>query len=315
MPGWYVAVVSSELKNGMIRGFSVAGRDLVVFRTESGKVAVLDRYCVHQGASLELGKVVGERIRCAFHHWTFGTDGACTHIPACWKIPAGATMKTYPVTESWGFVWVYAGGDRPHYQLPEEKEVMPESDWFLAHAAYVDTAFTTCRDVFENSVDRAHSVPVHGSAPDSPLKFDMGPLAFKSSVSFLAFNDNRLNAQARMLAPSFWGTRLDGFLGIRGLNQENVWLNALQATGPNKTGVYASFYVRGRSWNPWARLVGKTIAAGWKRGFAADMPIWNNKVIRDNPILSPIDGPILQYRKWWNEQEERARSFNAAEAK
>lgn len=44
-----------ELRPGTARKFDVLGRTLVVYRTESGKLAAMDRFCPHMGASLAEG--------------------------------------------------------------------------------------------------------------------------------------------------------------------------------------------------------------------------------------------------------------------
>ena len=32
-----------------------------------------------------------------------------------------------------------------------------------------------------------------------------------------------------------------------------------------------------------------------------DIPIWENKIYRDSPMLCDGDGPIAQYRKWFKQ--------------
>ena len=32
-----------------------------------------------------------------------------------------------------------------------------------------------------------------------------------------------------------------------------------------------------------------------------DIPIWNHKIYREQPILCDGDGPITQYRKWFSQ--------------
>jgi 3-ketosteroid 9alpha-monooxygenase subunit A len=64
---WWVLMPATELRPGTARKFDVLGRTLVVYRTESGKLAAMDRFCPHMGVSLAEGKVVGERIVCPFH--------------------------------------------------------------------------------------------------------------------------------------------------------------------------------------------------------------------------------------------------------
>ena len=66
------------------------GEDLVAFRDATGKAALLDRRCPHRGASLELGRVEDEGLRCCYHGWKFGDDGRCLDMPA---EPADTPLK------------------------------------------------------------------------------------------------------------------------------------------------------------------------------------------------------------------------------
>ena len=45
----------SQLKKGDVKPVDALGQHFVVYRGESGKVAVLDAYCPHLGANLALG--------------------------------------------------------------------------------------------------------------------------------------------------------------------------------------------------------------------------------------------------------------------
>jgi phenylpropionate dioxygenase-like ring-hydroxylating dioxygenase large terminal subunit len=67
---------------GQVKPLYVLEKNLVVFRTTSGKIHVLDAFCPHLGANIGVGgSVVGEDIRCPFHSWTFNGDGICTSVP------------------------------------------------------------------------------------------------------------------------------------------------------------------------------------------------------------------------------------------
>ena len=35
--------------------------------------------------------------------------------------------------------------------------------------------------------------------------------------------------------------------------------------------------------------------------FAQDVPIWEHKMYRDRPMVTKIDGPVLQYRRWFRQ--------------
>ena len=88
------------------------GEDLVIYRDKSGTVGLLERHCSHRGTSLEFGKVEDCGIRCCYHGWLFGHDGAILETPAepddnpyVGKLYHGA----YPVEEHHGLIFAYMG--------------------------------------------------------------------------------------------------------------------------------------------------------------------------------------------------------------
>ena len=80
--GWFVIGVSAELGSGEVRPIKYFGRDMVLYRGESGSAIVHDAFCPHLGAHLgHGGTVVGESIQCPFHAWRFDETGKCVDVP------------------------------------------------------------------------------------------------------------------------------------------------------------------------------------------------------------------------------------------
>ena len=105
--GWYAVAWSKEIEPGGVKRVYAFEKELVVFRTESGKATIFDAYCPHLGAHLgEGGTVVGENLRCPFHHWQFDTGGSCVGIPYAKRVPPKARVGTWPVVECAGMVFV-----------------------------------------------------------------------------------------------------------------------------------------------------------------------------------------------------------------
>ena len=72
---------------------SIAGRPLIFIRHEDGKPRALLNRCAHRGAQL-VGRDCGRarRLQCAYHGWTYATDGVLKQIP----LPGGYAGKGAP---------------------------------------------------------------------------------------------------------------------------------------------------------------------------------------------------------------------------
>ncbi len=184
---WYPIGFSREVGVGQIVGKEFLDGRVVMYRGESGRVAVLSAYCRHLGADLSLGTVVGDGIRCAFHHWEYGADGACTHIPVADRVPPGVALFRFPCAEAWDLVWVFNGPeplfDVPCFPLADARELvfrtveaceLPVDPWML----------------LTNSVDFQHLRVLHGLR----IECDPRTIAFREhSVEYdVVFEDPSL---------------------------------------------------------------------------------------------------------------------------
>lgn len=114
---WYVAARSRHVPRGRIRVVEMLGRRIALYRAASNRVHAIDATCPHLGADLGLGRVAGEEIECAFHHWRFAGDGTCVAAPGCAE-PPSRRARAYPAVDRWGFVWLF-NGPRATFDLPE----------------------------------------------------------------------------------------------------------------------------------------------------------------------------------------------------
>lgn len=125
--GWYWALPSKDLGRGKSLTIRFLGKEILLFRGESGKVFAMDPYCPHMGAHLKLGRIEGDSIRCAFHGWKYSGMGACEGAPACNKFQPKelpADLKTYSAAEKYSMIWIHTheGNDPlPHFPALEEK--------------------------------------------------------------------------------------------------------------------------------------------------------------------------------------------------
>ncbi len=89
----------------------LVGENLVAFRDSRGHVGLLQENCPHRGASLALGRVEENGIRCLYHGWKFGADGVLQDTPNCSlkSIKQSVKARAYPIREEGGLVWTYMG--------------------------------------------------------------------------------------------------------------------------------------------------------------------------------------------------------------
>ncbi len=116
---WYALIPASQVAAGEVVRADFLDGHVAVFRGESGKVAVVSPFCRHLGSDLCVeGKVIGDSLRCPFHHWHYGLDGVCNKLGSGDPIPPGARLFPFPVAEKYGMIWVFNGLD-PLYEVPD----------------------------------------------------------------------------------------------------------------------------------------------------------------------------------------------------
>lgn len=146
--------------------------DLVLWRSGNDCLAWQD-LCIHRGARLSLGRVLGDRIMCPYHGWTYARDGRCVHIPAHpdQAPPAKAVVRTYHARERYGLLWVCLG--EPANDIP------PFPEWGATGFAYaVCGPFRHIRAngprLIENYLDAAHFPFVHEGVLGDPNRPTLG---------------------------------------------------------------------------------------------------------------------------------------------
>jgi len=82
---------------------------VVLYRTQDGTPNALEDRCCHRRAPLSKGKVEGDGLRCGYHGFLYDAAGACIWIPGNSKIPPGARVRTYPLCERHGYIWIWMG--------------------------------------------------------------------------------------------------------------------------------------------------------------------------------------------------------------
>ena len=160
---WYPVALSADLAEGQVLGSDFLDGRIVVFRKEGGVPQAMSAYCPHVGADLSVGKVVGNNVQCAFHHWEYDGEGVCVKTGIGDPPPRSACLFVFPTVERFGIIWVF-NGEEPLFELPS----LPFADSEVTSASYRLGHRLSCDPwVFAaNTPDMQHLKVVHG------IKFD-----------------------------------------------------------------------------------------------------------------------------------------------
>ncbi|HET7219916.1 MAG TPA: Rieske (2Fe-2S) protein [Vicinamibacterales bacterium] len=154
---WYHACRSSALAPGTILTWRLFDRPLVVYRGASGRVVAMDARCPHMGAHLGHGRVNGDRLTCALHHWTCDAAGRCSAPDGGGRLRG----RVYPVVERYGSVFVFPARTA-RFELPQ---IDPDDDRELRVVAgpprFIHTSWAS---IATNAFDADHMDAVHKRA-------------------------------------------------------------------------------------------------------------------------------------------------------
>ena len=161
---WYAVGLSEEFKRGRKRPVKLHGRELVIWRKQDGTLACLDAKCPHMGASLAVGRVVGEHVECPYHGFRFDDTGRCVKTPLRPDdalIPRTLCTRAFAVQERGDWVFMFWGDPSeapatvPFFEQVEAVNARLLHSWSVKSWPVHFTRF------IENTVDVAHLGTVH----------------------------------------------------------------------------------------------------------------------------------------------------------
>lgn len=296
--GWFVIQFSDELAVGDVKPLRYFGKDLVLYRTQSGQATILDAYCPHLGAHLAYGgKVNGESIRCPFHAWEFGSNGACTAVPYASKIPAKAKIGSWPVTEKNGmiYVWHDSDGQGPDWEVPDLPEYSAENYLPWNHA--VMEIKTHPREIVENLVDTGHFMPVHGTDAKKFRNEFNGHVGvqYNEGIAYpLGGGADPYVLTATYYGPAYMVTHMKGVM-------ESILINAHTPIETNKLHLRFAVSLKHNGKIERTQQFVDQYIDNLRRGYLQDVAIWENKTFQERPILCDGDGDIGGLRRWYRQ--------------
>lgn len=300
--GWYMVEESAKLGKGEIRNIKAFEREWVLFRGEDGKVGLSDPYCPHLGAHLgHGGQIVGNHIRCPFHHWEFDVEGWCRKIPYAKVMPGIArrkpVLKTLPIEERYGaiFAWYHPEGAEPGFPIPDVPEL--EDPAYVPIRRGMWDIGTMIQEIGENGVDYAHLKFLHGSPEIPPGAGRADGYKFHTDIG------------AGFIVGEHHGPGIQ----IMRFNKDGVTMTMFSTPMPvdrEMTRTRMAFTFRDYAEGTKERVLAEHLyqhsigaaegedSAGFE---SVDLIVWDNKKYRPQPLLCDGDGPILMWRQWFRQ--------------
>lgn len=311
--GWYCIGFSDELAVGEAKPVRYFGEDLVLYRTLDGQACLSSAFCPHLGAHLGHGGIVNENgISCPFHGWSFDTDGQVVAVPYASQIPPKARksgnsgLRIYPIDErnEFIFAWYHPNGAPPWFQLQPFVE-LDSGNWTKCTRKQWVIA-THIQESGENAVDTAHFAVVHntgGMETRAEVHFDG---VMRKSVIYVGHQ--RVDEQGAIAEKDT--ETVEGQIHSVNIGPGQTWnrnygIDLLMIGLPtpvesDKMEFRFACSVPKLDAEKNAEITQLILDNAYEQ-VDQDIPIWENKIYREDPILCDGDGPIAQYRKWFKQ--------------
>ena len=320
--GWFMVAGADEVAERPVpvRYF---GEDMVLYRGESGTAHLVSAYCPHMGAHLARNttsyiirdgrQIEGESIRCPFHGWRFGPDGRCTAIPYSDFVPGAARLKTWPVVERAGIIWMWHDpeGQEPDYPLPDFDGHYDQPGWVNWKIDFLGDLDIHGCEIVDNMADLGHMTPIHGA---------------QECIYFAnRFDGHTVHQYFRVVNRGLAGggatpSELDTWYTGPGILQSRMdshmpafMMVANTPIEDGRTRVWHALMVRvndgSRALTDEERASAFEYQEMLRLGLVQDLEIWANKEFCVNPLAVPSDGPYGKLRTWYRQFfNDRARA-------
>ena len=293
---WYVASVSREVARSP-KAVQLLDDNVVLYRREDGSPVALEDACPHRKLPLSMGRIKGDAIECGYHGLTFDGGGTCIEAPTQAQIPALARVRSYPVQDRYGLLWIWMGDPALAERTPVlEIEHHNDPGW---HMTTGDSLHCGCHYLWlvDNLLDPSHVAWVHRNSfassgtEDTPLQIEADaqgvvcsrwiygqppPPFYASLVKFEGPADRLQHYEVRL--PSIAinrSTFMPAGMGGPGVGEDAriyrmVSYNFLTPVDANNT-LY--FWLQHRNTDPQDQALTERIAAGAKAAFEEDRQI------------------------------------------
>eukprot|EP00756_Hemistasia_phaeocysticola_P012256 Hpha_TRINITY_DN15182_c0_g1::TRINITY_DN15182_c0_g1_i1::g.128461::m.128461/K14938/NVD, DAF36; cholesterol 7-desaturase len=313
--GWYAVCRSSELGRKEVKDVVFCGVRVALWRGSDGKARAVDAYCAHLGANMGQGDVVGNMLRCPFHHWSYNGDGKCTGIPYAKPkcIPTEARVNTWQVLDQDDQIYIWFSrrpGQEPHWT----PRVRNPNNYQFRGSFTVDIRGKV-RSVTENSADIGHFQYIHAKTwsgwranimysqwtllqnytPEGPF----ASIIVRPVMTFFNFYKMPMTLRVLQMGPGMASISTTLPFNLGGVE-------ILQCAMPTADSEHCTLTERiyADSW------FGRFVIYFANFEVLQDSLIWREQLAKDTPVFVPeVDGEettdmaLHKYRKWFTQFE------------
>lgn len=158
---WYVAAYSDQVGRAPLDRLLLE-QPVVLFRKQDGTPVALEDRCVHRSVPLSMGNVIGDTIQCVYHGLVYDCAGTCIKIPGQVKVPQRARVRSYPLVERYGCIWIWMGDA----ELADATRI-PDFHWLTDPGWRVTKTHVEVQAhyqlVIDNLLDLSHVAYLHAS--------------------------------------------------------------------------------------------------------------------------------------------------------
>ncbi len=157
---WWVAAHGTELEEKPILRW-ILEMPIAIYRTEGGEAKALHNRCPHRWAPLHLGEVAGSNLVCPYHGMEFAPSGQCVKVPTQDRAPSAIRVRSFPVVERYGFVWLWTGAleQADPALIPDDLAYLSDQSWH--HVWGYKAVGGNFMQMKENVLDLTHFAFLH----------------------------------------------------------------------------------------------------------------------------------------------------------
>lgn len=337
---WYVAAATHEVTR-TLNSITILGEKIAFYRTANDEPVALEDACPHRKLPLSMGRLKGDTLECGYHGMQFDRSGACSWAPGQARVPSGAHVKSYPVVERYGLIWIWMG--EPSLANADaifKVERYDDPAWGVSRGDPIDIACNYLL-ITDNLLDPSHVAWVHQTSfaakgtEDTPLNVtvaddgvtvsrwmldqEVAPL-YKPLVPFegrcdrLQHYEVRFPSHANIVA---YFTPAGKGGADKPVPDDAFFMYSYNFMTPVDENNTRYFYLQVRNVHPQSAEISKMVADGVRAAFMEDKAVLEAchqglKNPRVRPLDLAIDAGPLRFRRQLDKLMEREASAQVA---